>query len=399
MLSEDRLQRYADVLLWGLQRARKGRYRKNDVILIQYDLPALPLAEILFDRVIGLGMHPVQRALPSFRMERSFYGRSGERQLVFTPPGDKELMEGLNGRIFLRAPESLHHLQDVDPKRIGKVLVARKPLREIMDRREDRGHYSWTLCLYPTKVLAKAAGMSLKAYGAQVERACYLDRDDPVKAWDEIYREVTSIKKWLTGLPVKHLYVESENVDLKILLGEKRRWEGISGHNIPSFELFTSPDWRGTEGTYYANLASYRSGNIIEGVRLTFRKGRVAGLEAATGEAFAKKQTEMDQGAAQVGEFSLTDKRFSRIDSFMADTLFDENFGGTFGNCHVALGSSYTGTYRGNPATLTEADRRDLGFNESALHWDLVNTEEKTVTAGLRSGKKVTIYEKGRFVL
>jgi aminopeptidase len=399
MFSENQLEKYADVLLWGLTTARKGKYRKNDVILIQYDLPALRLAEILFDRIIELGMHPIQRALPSFRMERSFYGKSGDRQLVFTPPGDKELTGRLNGRIFLRAPESLTHLQDVDPKSIGKVLVARKPLREIMDRREDRGLYSWTLCLYPTRALAEAAHTSLRVYTAQIERACYLDRAEPSAAWDEIYREATAIKKWLTSLPMKHLSIESENTDLRIVPGEKRRWEGISGHNIPSFEIFTSPDWRGTEGIYYANLPSFRSGNIIEGVRLTFRKGRVVRVEASTGEAFATKQTEMDQGAGRVGEFSLTDRRFSRIDRFMADTLFDENFGGSFGNCHVALGSSYTGTYRGNPAVLTKAMKRQLGFNESALHWDLVNTEDKTVTAELRSGKRMTIYEKGRFAL
>ena len=105
----------------------------------------------------------------------------------------------------------------------------------------------------------------------------------------------------------------------------------------------------------------------------------------------------MDQGARRVGEFSLTDKRFSRIDRFMADTLFDENFGGKEGNCHVALGSSYTDTYDGDPAEMTAARKKKLGFNDSALHWDLVNTEKKTVTAHLTNGKKKVIYENGIF--
>ena len=70
----------------------------------------------------------------------------------------------------------------------------------------------------------------------------------------------------------------------------------------------------------------------------------------------------MDRGANKVGEFSLTDKRFSRISVFMANTLYDENYGGRFGNCHVALGSSYTDTYRGNPAELSPALRRKLGY-------------------------------------
>ena len=105
----------------------------------------------------------------------------------------------------------------------------------------------------------------------------------------------------------------------------------------------------------------------------------------------------MDRGAARIGEFSLTDRRFSRIDRFMADTLFDENFGGKFGNCHIALGSSYADTYAGDPALLTKELKQKLGFNDSALHWDLVNTEDKTVTAHLTTGERIVIYENGRF--
>jgi len=191
--------------------------------------------------------------------------------------------------------------------------------------------------------------------------------------------------------------MESENIDLRITPGDSRKWAGVSGHNIPSFEVFLSPDWRGTEGTYFANLPSFRSGNYVEGVRLTFIKGKAIKVEAQVGEEFAGKQLSMDQGACRVGEFSLTDRRFSRIDRFMADTLFDENFGGKYGNCHVALGSSYTDTYSGDLAVMTPALKKKLGFNDSALHWDLVNTENKTITAHLTSGKSIVIYEKGIF--
>jgi aminopeptidase len=81
----------------------------------------------------------------------------------------------------------------------------------------------------------------------------------------------------------------------------------------------------------------------------------------------------------------------------MADTLFDENFGGEYGNCHIAVGSSYTDTYAGNPASINNGLKRKLGFNDSALHWDLVNTEKKTVTAHLKTGKRSVIYENGCF--
>jgi aminopeptidase len=218
-----------------------------------------------------------------------------------------------------------------------------------------------------------------------------------VSEWETIHRNVRGIKKWLNSLKIKYLHMESENVDLRVTPGEMRKWAGVSGHNLPSFEIFLSPDWRGTEGTYYANLPSFRSGNYVEGVRLTFAKGKVVRTEARAGGEFADKQMSLDKGASRLGEFSLTDRRFSRINRFMADTLFDENFGGDHGNAHIAVGSSYTDTYSGDPAEMTKELKRGLGFNESALHWDLVNTEDKSVTAYLTTGKRCVIYENGMF--
>jgi len=397
MLTEKQLAQYAEVLLWGLGTARKKPFKKNDCILLQYEAPAVRLAETLYGRILDLGMHPVQRMGLTFGMEKSLYKRSNKRQLTFLAPGDRELYANLNGRIFLRAPESLTHLKEIDPAKIGTVLVSRKPLRDILDKREEKGLYSWTLCTFPTNELASQAKARPEEYARQIVRACYLDRKDPVGEWKNVHRQVSGIKRWLNSLEVSYFHVESDHVDLKVTPGEKRAWKGISGHNIPSFEVFLSPDWHGTEGVYYANLPSFRSGNYVEKIRITFRKGSVVKMEAGKGEDFARKQLSMDKGASRVGEFSLTDRRFSRIDRFMADTLFDENFGGQNGNCHIALGASYTDTYDGNPAAMTGALKKRLGFNESALHWDLVNTEDKTVTACLRSGKKVVIYEKGVF--
>ncbi len=397
MLTKQNLEKYADVLLWALQTAKKTPLKKNDIVLIQYDRPALALTEILYGRLLDRGIHPVQRLVATSGMEHSFYAKSNPAQLTFLAPGDKELYKAISGRIFLHAPESLTHLKEIDPIKIGKAIVARKPLKDILDRREEQRQYSWTLCLLPTAELASQAKMTLKQYTTQIVKGCYLDADDPVARWQRIHKEVTAIKNRLSALPVKYYHVESANLDLKVTPGEKRKWAGVSGHNVPSFEVFISPDWRGTEGVYFANLPSFRSGNYVKDVRITFAKGKAVKIEAGEGEEFVKKQLAMDAGARQVGEFSLTDKRFSRIDRFMAETLFDENFGGKEGNCHLAVGSSYSDTFAGNPANLSQALKKKLGFNDSALHWDLVNTEPKTVTACLLNGKKTVIYDRGVF--
>lgn len=397
MFTKRQLEKYAEVLLWGLKTSRTEEYRPGDVILVQFDPAALKLAEALYGKIIDMGMHPVPRQNLTPSMEAGFYGRGGDEQITFQPPGAKELYENLNGAMHLLAPESLTHLSAVDSKRIAMAAVARKPFRDILVKREETGKFGWTLCMSPTAELARKAGLTRQEYAGQITKACYLSSRDPVAKWKALFEEAREIKKWLNAIKAAYYHVESACVDLKVRLGEKRRWIGISGHNIPSFELFVSPDWRGTEGVYYADQPSYRSGNLVRGVRLTFKNGVVSASEAEEGGEFTAKQLAMDEGAGRVGEFSLTDNRFSKIDRFMANTLFDENYGGKHGNCHIAVGASYSDTFDGDPASLTEARKAELGFNDSALHWDLVNTENKRVKAVASTGEITTIYENGRF--
>ncbi len=397
MFTNAHLERYADVLLWGLRTARAGALKRGEIFLVRYNLPAVKLAEKLQARLLEMGMHPVLRSDVTPVMERHFFDLADPEQLVFQTPGDKVLYQILSGSIFLHAPEDITHLSHVDPAKIGQAALARKYIRDILDKREERGLFSWTLCSFPTKALAQHAGLSKKDYTAQIVKACFLNRRAPLDEWRRIFESAAHIKKWLNSLKVRHFHVESKNMDLTITPGDKRRWIGISGHNIPSFELFMSPDWRGTSGLYHADQPSFRSGNLVQNVTMRFKKGRVVEVEARKGRRFIEKQIAMDKGASRIGEFSLTDKRFSKINRFMANTLYDENYGGKYGNCHVALGSSYSDTYAGDTSKLTKKIKAGLGFNDSALHWDLVNTEKKLVTAHLKGGKKTIIYENGVF--
>ena len=397
-MNQIKLEKYAEILLWGLKTARKGhKIARYDTVMVRYDADALPLAEALYKKLLEHRLHVLLRANPSPGMEKAFFAEADHRQLEFRGPGEEEMFSGLNGYIVLRAPRSLTHLKESDPGKIAAAAKARKFMREIMDKRDERGLFSWTLCSYPTEELARQAKMSLSAYSAQVEKACFLDEKDPVKKWESIYKNCAEIKKWLYSLKIRTLRLQSKSMDLEVLLGERRRFLGLSGHNIPSFEVFTSPDWRGTKGVYYSDFPSFMSGNYVQGVRLEFRQGRAVKIGARQGDAFVKKMLGMDKGAAQLGEFSLTDRRFSRIDRFMADTLYDENTGGKNGNCHVAVGSSYLDSFDGDSSRLTKEAKENLGFNNSSLHWDLVNVEDKRVTAELCGGKTVCIYENGQF--
>ncbi len=398
-LSNLQLERYADVLQWGLSLGRRKPLAPYDEVLINFNLEALPLAEVLHRVLVERRINVVLRAMPSPLVERNFFSYSDRRQRKHIPTGEKELYGNLSGSVYLHAPSSLTHLQGIDPKAMNDAAVTRKAMREILNRREDRGVFGWTLCTYPTEALASQASLSLKQYSDQVVKACMLNERNPVARWERIFEAAGEVKKWLNSLKIMKIRIESESMDLSMKMGERRIFIGVSGRNIPSFEIFTSPDWRGAGGEYYADQPSFRNGNYVEKVRLLFGKGKVVKATAARGQAFLRETLIMDKGASRIGEFSLTDKRFSKIDRFMADTLFDENYGGSYGNCHIALGSSYTNAYAGNPSALTAADRQALGFNQSALHWDLVNTENKRVSVRLRDGKEMCIYDAGEFRL
>ena len=282
-LSPKQLERYANVLWWGLTTARRKVFKKGDIIQVRFHLDALELTEILYARLLARGMHPVVQSVSTPTMEKAFYQLGNRRQIVFQTPGEDALHQHLNGSMFLLAPASITHLRGVDPQKIGRHAVSRKPLRDILDQRDAQGGYGWTLCMLPTAALAEQARLSLKDYTHQIVKACFLNRRDPVSHWKQIYQNALKIKKWLNGLAIERLHIQSRNVDLWVTPGGQRQWIGLSGHNIPSFEIFLSPDWRGTEGTYYANQPSYRSGNLVDGVRLRFKKGRVVQIEAEQG--------------------------------------------------------------------------------------------------------------------
>ncbi len=399
MFTPEELRKYAQIMIWGMKKARKNPFDKGDIVLIRADMSSLPLANEIYESLMRMETNPVVRLNLPEEMEKIFFSNALNNQLEFRIPGDAELYSSLNGLISLLGPQSLTHLKDIDPSRIGKYAVTKKYLRDILEQRESNGSFGWSLCLYPTSELASKAGLDIDEYKEQIVKAVYLDSHDPGQEWQNIFEKSGRVKGWLSGLDARYYHVLSASTDIKIYPGVSRRWVGVSGHNIPSFELFISPDRRLTQGVFYADQPSFRSGNYVKGVRLEFKDGRVIKSSAKEGETFLNKQLVLDSGSAYLGEFSLTDKRFSRIDRFMAHTLYDENFGGADGNCHVALGASYADTYSADPQELTSELKKELGFNDSALHWDLVNTEKKTVYAYLNNGDRIVIYDNGMFTL
>jgi aminopeptidase len=276
---------------------------------------------------------------------------------------------------------------------------AKAPWFQMREKKEQEGKLSWSLCLYGTQSMADEAGLTLEEYWAQIIEACYLGEDDPVAKWKQVQAEIEEIKNKLDALQIEKLHIEGNDIDLEIKLGKHRKWLSGGGKNIPSFEIFTSPDWRGTNGHVTFNQPLYYSGKRIAGVKLQFKDGIVVSSSATENED-ALKEMISQENADKVGEYSLTDKRHSRITKFMATTLFDENIGGEFGNTHIALGNAYKDTFTGDMSKVSEEEWRDMGYNSCPkVHTDIVSTANRTVTATLADNSETIIYKDGMFVI
>ncbi len=391
------LENYAKVLIDFALGKGEG-IKEKQVVYLQYDTEALPLALAVYKRILEKGAYPMVRTIDESFQKTMFENASDDQLKFFPKEYTKSLVNTIDHRIYLIAPTDPFLLKGVNPKKIIIANSEKQMLRKWLFEKEDKGKLTWTLCLYGTKGMAKESGLSLQDFWQEIINACYLDKDNPIETWESTFSQINDLKKKLNYLPVDKFHITSEKTDLNIKLGEKRIWQGGRGANIPSFEIFTSPDWRGVNGKIFFNFPLYRYGNIIKNIFLEFKDGVVIKAKADKNEGLLKEMI-AQKNANKIGEYSLTDKRFSKISKFMANTLYDENFGGQYGNSHLALGTSYHDCYDGDIKSMTEKDWEDSGFNESVEHCDIINTNPKTVEAVMKDGTKKIIYKNGIFMI
>lgn len=391
------LEKYANVLINFALRDERG-IKKGDVVLIQVEEPAKAMLVPLQLAVLKAGGHPMSQLIPS-GTSKPFFKHASKEQLAFFPAKFlKARVETVDHSVTIIADDDPHELEGIDPKKIMFHGGIMKPYIDWREAKENKGKFTWTLALYGTEEMAKEAGMSLKEYWQQIIKACYLDKKNPVKKWQAICKELHRVKTKLNNLKIESVHIVAPDTDLVVGLGKDRQWMGGRGRNIPSYEIFISPDCRKTEGHISFNQPLYHYGSVIKDVQLEFKKGKVVKAKASSGEKFLKEMIRT-KGADHIGEFSLTDGRISRITRFMADTLYDENRGGQYGNTHLALGRAYKDSYPGTVAKVSKKKWDAMGYNDSIVHTDIVATTNRIVTATLANGKELVIYKEGKFTV
>ncbi len=392
---QEMLKKYADVLIRFALNDGKG-IKPGETVYFVTQTPGIPLAVEVYRSILQAGGHPlVQVTDDQFRLVQVKEG--SEEQLNFFPSQYyRGLVDQIDHYVRILADENPLFLKDADPKKVITSIRSTKQFRDWLDEKEDAGKFTWTLCLYATEGAAREARLSLEEYWGQIMDACFLNEPDPIAKWKDVVGHMNSILDTLNEMPIDKVHVEARETDLWVGIGEKRRWLGGRGRNIPSFEIFTSPDWRLVEGKVFFDLPLYRYGNIIKDIHLEIKDGKIIKAAAAENESLLVEMISQ-KNADRIGEFSLTDRRFSKITKFMANTLFDENFGGQYGNTHLAVGKAYHDACSEPSSKVTEEMFKKLGFNDSPEHTDIIATGDRKVTAIMKDGSKKLIYEGGEF--
>jgi aminopeptidase len=260
-------------------------------------------------------------------------------------------------------------LSDLDGGRVGRARP--KELSKLANELVGSRQLNWTIVACPN------AGWARKVFGEpDVERlweavahAVRLDEPDPVAAWRRHVDRLLARAAELNDRGFDAVRLRGPGTDVTIGLLAASRWvagelETVHGRrhvpNLPTEEVFVTPDARRAEGTIRSTRPLAVSGTVVEGLRLRFADGRIVEADADVGGDLLRAQLDTDEGARRLGEVALVDggSRVGELGITFFDTLFDENQ-----TCHIAFGN-------GLPMAVEGDD--DDGVNVSAIHTDFM---------------------------
>jgi len=322
-----------------------------------------------------------------------------------------ELIDSKAANLKLVGSEFPDILQGLSPERINKVRLANyTAVKRFYEDGIGKSLVHWCVAGAATSAWASkvfpnlSEEEALESLWESIFRICRVDRPDFLEEWGRHNSDLVSRSKKLSTLKIKELHFVGPDTDLKVALSEKAIFKGgremsALGRefepNLPTEEVFTTPDRRLTQGHVKATRPFMVNGILVKDLSMTFAEGRLESFSASEGAETFRTYVDSDPGGRFLGEVALVgiDSPIYQSGLIFQEILFDENAA-----CHIAVGSAYKFCLE-NGANLNKTQLEEIGCNESTVHTDMMISSEKVdVTGTTYSGEQIPIIRAGEWV-
>jgi aminopeptidase len=383
---DERLERYAELAVRVGANVQSGQE-----VFVHGLVEHAELVRALARQAYRAGAAYVNVQYGDQHVRRAMIELGPDEALTYTPEWQKALARAGagNARLGVSGNPEPELLADLDGERVGRATQAE--LTEIRARQYLENSVNWCGVGAPTEGWARQVlgEPDTERLWELVAFCLRLDEPDPVAAWREHLDRLEARATDLTERRPDALRYRGPGTDLTVGLLPSARWASARFRtaggieyvaNMPTEEIFTSPDSRRAEGTLRSSQPLSYGGQLIRGLQLTFEDGRIVQVEAETGADIVRSHLAGIENADRLGELALVTKesRVGQTGELFYNTLFDEN-----ATCHIAYGFGLPYAFDGEP---------DEGMNVSNIHVDfMVGGPELEVDAVLPDGTEVPL--------